>query len=124
MQLFTLAKGMGYSLYCLSTQKSLINVTDTKKKTKLAIPKMLNERKTTAFIPFGKSKDFFHLYLVKTTFKLTLSMSDIWFTHTQYKKMNSKQGDYITNAFQNIWCPPNKSISLEKDTTTLCNTYL
>ena len=31
---------------------------------------------------------------------------------------------YVTNAFQNIWCPPNKSISLEKDATALYNTYL
>lgn len=84
---------------------------------------MLNERKTV-FFPYSKGKDLFRLQHVKAIFKLTLSMSDIWFTNTQYKKVNSKQGNYITNAFQNIWCPPNKSISLEKDTTTLCNTYL
>ena len=84
---------------------------------------MLNETKT-AFILFCKSEYLFRLQHVKTAFKLTLSTLDIWFTQTQYKKMNSKQGNYITNAFQNIWCPPNKSISLKKDIPTLCNTYL
>ena len=117
-QSLTLAKGHGILFVLLVHQKELY-ITDTKKRQKLAIP-----RKTTTFIPSSKSRDLFRLKHVKTIFKLTLSSLDIWFTQIQYKKMNSKQGNYVTNAFQNIWSPPNKSISLKKDTTTLCNTYL